>query len=321
MPKNNKIDDQSFFCAVCRCEPKGFEILCPATLGGQTEFDLIECSDCLTRQLFPLPTDENLANFYNTGYYGSDWYKQRGWGRTFAQWHLPKKENGKYLEVGCSLGYFLDGIRSASDWQLYGVEFGEESVKHARNVLNLDVQQGELSDVNFPDNQFDFVRICNVLEHVKDPLLMFEESKRILKPDGKLHLSIPNGLTDSQAMINFYEDEKQPPLSKDGHLFFFPKKTLLQIIKQSGFEIEDTGTISVRRGLRVLGKYPQRKNWKNPYYSANKDNAPAGKIVLSPEKKRPEIYYHFRRMLMSLKMFKGLREYGLEFKLMLKPSE
>ncbi|MGI8555123.1 MAG: class I SAM-dependent methyltransferase [Pyrinomonadaceae bacterium] len=311
--------DQHFFCAVCRCEPADFKVICPATLGRQTRFDLVECADCLTRQLFPLPTNAELENFYNTGYYGGDWYKQRGWGKTFAQWHLPQKENAKYLEVGCGLGYFLDGIRAASRWQVCGIEFGKESVEHARQKLNLDVRQGELSEVNFAAREFDFIRICNVLEHVKDPLLMLEECRRIIKPDGYLHLSIPNGLTDSQSLVNFYESEKTPPLSKDGHLFFFPKETLLRMLEKTDFEVAGSGTISIRRGLRTLGKYPQKSNWKNPFYAANKDGEPPGEIRLSREKKRPAIYYHFRRLAMTARMFSGLRDYGLEFKLMLKP--
>ena len=314
-------EDQNFFCAVCRSERERFAVICPVTLGFGTLFNLIECAECLTRQVFPMPTDEQLNNFYDTGYYGGDWYKQRGWGKTFAQWHLPRRKNGKYLEVGCSLGYFLDGIRSACDWQVCGIEFGAESVAHARDVLNLDVRQGELSDVKFADQEFDFVRICNVLEHVRDPLLMLEEARRILKPDGFLHLSIPNGLTDSQALVNFFEIENEPPLSKDGHLFFFPKKTLLHILEKTGFEIAGSGTISVRRGLKTLGKYPNKKSWKNPYFSKHKETEPASEIRLSPEKKRPAIYYHFRRLALTARMFPGLREYGLEFKLLLKPKK
>lgn len=311
--------NHEFYCSICQQERKDFSEICPVTLGWQTEYILIECGTCASRQVFPLPTDEELNRFYNTGYYGFDWYKQRGWGRTFAKWHLPKRKNGKYLEVGCGLGYFIDGIRSVSDWQVCGIEFGKESVEHARKELNLDVRQGEIADVNFADEEFDFVRICNVLEHVKDPLLMLEEARRILKPDGFLHRSIPNGLTDSQALLNFYESEKTPPLSKDGHIFFFPKKTLLNILEKTGFEIYGSGTISVRRGLKTLGKYPNKENWKEPYFTKYKEETAGGGIKLSKEKKRPDAYYHFRRLAMTARMFPGLREYGLEFKLMLKP--
>lgn len=310
-----------FYCSICLKEQEKSTVLCPVTLGWQTEYELIECGICASRQVFPLPTNEELNRFYNSGYYGFDWYKQRGWGKTFAQWHLRRKKRGKYLEVGCGLGYFIDGIRSASDWEVCGIEFGKESVEHAREELNLDVRQGEIADVSFADEEFDFVRICNVLEHVKDPLLMLEESRRVLKPDGFLHLSIPNGLTDSQSLINFYESEKTPPLSKDGHLFFFPKRTLLQMLEKTGFEICGAGTISVRRGLKTLGKYPNKENWKESYFTKYKEAMRDGGIRLSEEKKRPDIYYHFRRLAMTARMFPGLREYGLEFKLMLKPSK
>lgn len=310
---------QTFYCAVCRAEQKNFKNLCPVTLGWQTKFDLIECPACDTRQLFPLPNVEQLERFYGTGYYGGDWYKQRGLGKVFAEKYLTKKKKGNYLEVGCSLGYFLDGIRTGCDWHLKGVEFGAEAVEHARNELDLDVRQGELSEINYPSESFDFIRICNVLEHVTNPLEMLDESRRIIKADGFLHLSIPNGLTDSRYLMNFFESENSPPLSKDGHLFFFPKKSLLQIFNRTGFEIAESGTISIRRGLRSLGFYPIKSSWKNPYFTEAKENMPDGEIRLSPEKKRPDLYYRFRQKLFDLKMLPGLREYGLEFKLLLKP--
>lgn len=308
-----------FYCAICRDTRKDFSIICPVTLGWQTAFDLIECARCKTRQFFPLPGVEQLEKFYGSGYYGGDWYKQRGLGKVFAKKYLAKKEAGKYLEVGCSLGYFLDGIRQSCDWQISGVEFSEDAVEHARTELSLDVRQGELSQVNYQPETFDFIRICNVLEHVTDPLEMLEECRRIIKPDGFLHLSVPNGLTDSRYLLNFYKSENQPPLSKDGHLFFFPKETLLFILKKTGFEIVESGTISVRRGLRSLGLYPIKPNWKNPYFSEQKEKMTEGGIRLSPEKKRRDIYYSYRQMMMDLKMLRGLSDYGLEYKLLLKP--
>jgi 2-polyprenyl-3-methyl-5-hydroxy-6-metoxy-1,4-benzoquinol methylase len=311
---------QSFYCAICRFRREDFTVLCPVTLGRQTRFDLIECSVCKTRQLYPLPSIEQLEMFYSAGYYGGDWYKQRGLGKAFAGKYLAHKKNGNYLEVGCSLGYFLDGVRTACGWTVSGVEFGSEAVRHARNKLDLDVRQGELSEIGYPSEEFDFIRICNVLEHVTDPLAMLEECRRIIKPEGFLHLSIPNGVTDSRYLLNFFVSEKRPPLSKDGHLFFFPKNTLLQILEMTGFRAVEAGTISIRRGLRSLGFYPPKKSWKKPYFSTEKDKPSAGEIRLSPEKKRPDIYYRWRQKMFDLKMLRGLNEYGLEFKLLLKPA-
>lgn len=312
---------QDFYCSICRSEQKDFTVLCPVTLGWQTKFDLIECSECRSRQIFPLPNIEQLERFYGAGYYGGDWYKQRGLGKVFAKKYLAHKNTGNYLEVGCSLGYFLDGIRTACDWQIGGVEFGADAVEHARNELNLDVRQGELSAIKYPTENFDFIRICNVLEHVTDPLAMMEECRRIIKTDGFLHLSIPNGLTDSRYLLNFFESENLPPLSKDGHLFFFPKETLLEIFEKTGFKIVESGTISIRRGLRSLGRYPAKPNWKNPYFSENREQQSDGEIRLSPEKKRPDFYYKFRQTMLDLKMLRGLRDYGLEFKILLKPAK
>ncbi len=308
-----------FICAICRTDEDKGEVLCPVTLGHGSGFELIECRICRTRQLYPLPTDAELARFYSTDYYGSDWFKQRGFGLVFARWHLPRRPNASFLDVGASLGHFLDGIRSASNWEVLGTEFGAESVEYARSQLGIDVRQGELMDIDFGQMKFDFIRINNVLEHVRDPRSLLERCRELIKDDGTLHLTVPNGRTDSQALLNFYASEMVPPRSKDGHIFFFPKDSLLRLIKMAGFSVDSAKTLGLRRGLRTLGYYPQKKNWKQPFYVNDSELVPPTQVVLAPEKKRPELYYHMCRLLLSARMLPGFQNFGLDFSVFLKP--
>ena len=312
--------NQSFKCPICR-DTSAPAALCPVTLGYQTAFDLIECQNCGTRMLDPIPTDEQLETFYSPHYYGSDWYKQRGMGMAFTRSFLKRLPPGKFLDVGCGLGYFIDGIRQNSDWDVCGVEFSNEAVEYARQNLNLDVRQGELADVNFPEQSFDFVRVWNVLEHVKDPLSLLKEVRRIIKPDGLFHLSVPSGYADSGGLIKFYNLEGKPARSKDGHLFFFSKKALLQMFDETNFEIIKSGTIGMRRGMTNLGLFPRKPNWKTPYFLRDfVQNEEKKEISLPPEKKRPDFYYRYRYFRMNVKTIPGLREIGLDFSIMLKPK-
>lgn len=311
--------NEKFSCPICRKTSKP-ESLCPVTLGYGTKFELIECPSCRTRMLDPMPSEKQLEMFYAPHYYGSDWYKQAGLGRAFTKAYLKRLKPGKFLDVGCGLGYYIDGVRKSSKWDVCGVEFSREAVEYARRELYLDVRQGELTEVNFPEKHFDFIRVCNVLEHVTDPRALLQECRKIIKPDGLFHLSVPSGIADSGGLIKFYKMFDKPPLSKDGHLFFFPKKALLRMFDESGFRIVNSGTISIRRGMTNLGLFPRKPNWKNPYFWREPEGSNENKeINLPPEKKRPDLYYSYRYLRMYARMLPGMHEFGLEFKILLKP--
>jgi SAM-dependent methyltransferase len=229
---------------------------------------------------------------------------------------LPK---GNFLDVGCGLGFFLDGIRQSSQWIVSGIEFSPEAVAFAREKLNLDVRCGELSSAGYPDAFFDYVHICNVLEHVTDPARFLKECRRILRPGGTLYLCVPNGPVDSAALISYFKNENSPACSKDGHLFFFSQEALRKLFRDANLEIASSHTYGIRRGLRNLGRYPQKSGWKQPYRPhENESIAHEAAIQLPARKKRLPGYYAFRFHQARLKMLPGLCSFGLDFEIILK---
>ena len=308
-------------CLLCRAEV-GLKHLAKATVGGRTESELVECPRCGARYLWPMPTAEDLADLYGAAYHGSDWYKQQGWGMAFARAVLNRLPAGRFLDVGCGMGFFIDAIRRHSRWEVHGVEFGRSAAEYARRELGLDVRAGELIEANFPERYFDYVQVRNVLEHVTDPLALLRECRRILKPGGTLHLFVPNGLVDSLDLIRFYESEGRAAFSKSGHLYFFPPRTLLWMFAETGLELVRARTYGIRRGLASMGLWPRFKDWKKHYVVKRPAAAAQGEtqIVLPPKKNRPDLYYLYRLHRMNLRMLPGMREFGLDYELLLKPK-
>jgi SAM-dependent methyltransferase len=307
-------------CPICHSstEPKR---LGAATLGEETVFDLAECESCRTRYLAPLPSAEQLKTFYEPQYYGSDWYKQRGLGKALAQLELAKREPGNFLDVGCGLGFFIDGVRSHCKWHVFGVELAGAAVEFARTELGLEVSQGEFSELEYPDVFFDYIQLHNVLEHVRDPMKLLKECRRILKPSGALHLRVPNGTIDSRDLLRFYRHSGVPPFSKSGHLFFFPKEALIWMFAEAGLEISEARTYGIRRGLATLGLWPRLKDWKRHYRAKPFGNNGANpRITLPPEKSRPRFYYRYRMIRMNSRMLPGMREFGLDYQFVLTPK-
>jgi len=317
------------FCPVCGSE-KLFSMLCPVKLvSAAPVYGLAECPDCLTRFISPTPEPEEIKRFYTPQYYGGDWYKQEEKGRVFGHKMLRRGFGEKILDVGCSLGFFIYGLSRVSGWEVYGTEISPEAAAFARNHLGLDVHCGELAEAKYEDQFFDYVRVNNVLEHVSDPLRFLKECRRILRPEGKLYLSVPNGLADSAGLLKYFHGKQQTPRSKDGHLFFFSRAALFGLFKASNFEIIDAHTYGIRRGLRAFGWYPPKPGWHEPYMSREEEikapeekpeeetDSSEGEIVLPPRPRRLPGYADWRFRMFRLKRLPGLLKFGLDFEILL----
>lgn len=306
----------SFFCPVCRSgNPVVF--LCPVVLAGpEPVFDLVECAGCASRFFHPFPDDVQLRRFYAPGYYGADWYRQNERGRMFGRVMLPRESKGEFLDVGCSLGYFLRGVGESSGWRLHGVEISPEAAGHARNRLGIDVRCCELQEAGYPDRFFDYIHLNNVLEHVRDPLGLLLECRRILRPGGRLYLSVPNGPADSAGLLKYFGREQKPPRSKDGHLVFFSRPALHTLFRAAELGVLSAHTYGIRRGMRSLGWYPEKPGWSRPYDPLAPLPEGAG-VSLPPAPRRLPGYGAYRFWQARLKRLPGLRPFGLDFEILL----
>jgi SAM-dependent methyltransferase len=290
-------------------------------LGGvDRTYDLVECPACRSRFFNPLPSADDLSRFYVPGYYGSDWYKQEGKGREFGRAMLPRGFKGRLLDIGCGLGFFINGIRQSSGWEVYGVEFSPEAVAFARAKLNLQVVEATTGTMSFPDGFFDFVHVNNVLEHVRNPLALVQECRRLLRAGGNFYLSVPNGPVDSANLLQYHQCEMEAPSSKDGHIFFLSPTALQLLFQESDFEIVSSRTYGLRRGLRALGYLPPKPGWKKPY-QPGPTKQPQSAIKLASAKRRLPGYYAYRFWQSRIKMLPGLWKFGLDFEFILRARQ
>jgi 2-polyprenyl-3-methyl-5-hydroxy-6-metoxy-1,4-benzoquinol methylase len=295
---------------------------CKVNLIYGTVYDLVECMNCGVIYFSPMPTVEQLAAFYSSTYYDMDRHREEGKGMAFAKRLKRWKTTGKFLDVGCATGFFINGIKSHSDWEVFGIDFGESAVRFARNTLHLNVKQGNLTDGHFPEQFFDYVHVNNVLEHVLDPVSLLRECRRIIKPNGIFYLSVPNGYNDSLDLIQFCNSEQQPARSKNGHIFFFRDRTLLRLFDEIGFTVEKKKTYSLKRGMRSIGYLPQKSDWKQDLYPKTMPEQSVSSEVIMPEEKKrhSRFYYNFRFVQGELQKIPGLHKFGLDFLFILRPN-
>lgn len=144
---------------------------------------------------------------------------------------------GLHLEAGCGAGYWVAAFRHHG-LMIEGIEYSPDLVAlvHATNP-QLPVRQGNALDIDSPDNHYDTYLSIGVVEHrVEGPGPFLSEAYRVLKPSGKILISIPyfGPLRVLKSRLSLY-DSNPPDLP-----FFqygFTIKEFTNHLQKAGFSI------------------------------------------------------------------------------------
>jgi len=107
------------------------------------------------------------------------------------------------------------------------------------------MHQVDLTNIQFCDNFFDYVIVNHVFEHISDEGKLFNEIKRVLKPDGKLICSFPICLD-----MDTFEDENI--ISEEARLKYYGQKDHVRL-----YGIDYKEHIE-QYGLSVITKSPEQ---------------------------------------------------------------
>lgn len=179
--------------------------------------------------------------------------------------YLKSFPKGRLLDVGCGNGFFLYQMKKLG-WEVVGVEPDGDAVKVAHEKYGLEVFQGTLEDINFPENSFDVITMNHVIEHVPDPFSTLKECKRVLKPGGKVVVITPN----IKSLANNIFGKDWRGWESPRHLFLFSSKSLKACAEHVGLTVDKLWTVSksaryvwwASRKIKREGKLPggQPKN-------------------------------------------------------------
>jgi len=148
----------------------------------------------------------------------------------------------RLLDVGCSNGAFIHAANEMG-MNCEGVEPAKEAALAAQKS-GLKVSHGFLENVHLPANSFDVLTLFEVIEHLKEPLSLLKECKRLLKPAGIL--CIRTGNADSwtvnvlKGKWHYFNIDKH-----GGHISFFNKNSMSAIAQNTGFKVDGFQTYRV----------------------------------------------------------------------------
>jgi SAM-dependent methyltransferase len=181
---------------------------------------------------------------------------------------------GRYLEIGAGNGATVISLANLYD-DIAVTELSQTRAQSLSRSLgaysNVRVLCHDLESqpLPFPDDHFDTVAMCAVIEHLVDPISALVEVRRVMRPGGRLLLDTPNiakwtrrvklalgyfpATASTDEGLVTYDGKTPTDLHDEGHLHYFTFRSLERIcIDRARF------SRVIRRGY---GRNPLSQRW------------------------------------------------------------
>ena len=252
------------------CQSTNFETILKVNskVEPYRKFSIVRCLKCTHGILFPKPTIEELNLFYNLDYvpYNANKilkphksircfvlnkiYGKPCFGRIFYklfQWLIPNYPdyvlNGKVLDVGCGSGTILMELQDLG-WNCDGLDIGD-AVKNNLAKVGIHVLVGNVLDTlkSIKSNTYNALLSSHSLEHFSDIIYVINEINRVLCDGGQLLITVPN----IESSVAKRQQQNWYAISCPAHLHFFSKQSLIVLLENAGFKVENWGYTQVER--------------------------------------------------------------------------
>jgi SAM-dependent methyltransferase len=213
------------------------------TLHEFGRFSVCRCEQCGLVRLDPRLAEAQLAELYERDYFsgehatGYDSYErdQQLYEKTFARrikLICRYKSTGRLLDIGCSLGYFLN-VADSSGFDVFGIDVSAYAVEHCQPRFPGRVRQGLLEPRQFAPSFFDVVTMFDLFEHVYHPRAFLTSIYEITKDDGIVVITTPN----HRSFLSRLSKRNWVSYKIPEHVYFYTPETLRRMVAPL-FEVE-----------------------------------------------------------------------------------
>lgn len=148
---------------------------------------------------------------------------------------------GSVLDVGCGEGASAEALRAHGATRLSGIELSSAFADLARHNYD-EVVVGSVEGYPLPwqPESFDVILCYDVLEHLYDPWLALERLRALLKPNGRLHISVPNARHKDvwlPLLVHGTFGYQSAGLMDVTHIRFFTVSDIVSAVEAAGYQL------------------------------------------------------------------------------------
>jgi SAM-dependent methyltransferase len=204
----------------------------------KNHYKVINCKSCGFWHVYPMPTDKELAAYYEKKYYVT-----LGTNRSMTD--KASDPDGFYtvLDIGAGYGDFLRFMANKG-WKTQGVELSRQAHESIHDSRTLNIKHGSIEDLaTFDFKPASVVTLNNVLEHLRQPRETLEIiKKKFLLSDGIIMVIVPNDFNPLQELINMTilknnKEKKYYWVAPPDHLNYWSIRTFMKFARTCGFRI------------------------------------------------------------------------------------
>lgn len=228
-------------CPWCESEKTQFRLWLKDEFLTQEEFQICECLKCGLLFTDPRPGKHEIGKYYQSEEYYSHQENKTGFipklYESVKSVNLKKKykmatkgiAKGRVLDIGCGVGDFLHTMEQKG-WETVGIEPSEDAKAIAKKRIKAQVLDTEEQET-LPENSFDLITMWHVLEHVDDLHWQLNQLERLVKPNGRVVIAVPN----YNSYDGVFYKEKWAAYDVPRHLNHFNQETLVRMFKNNNF--------------------------------------------------------------------------------------
>ena len=226
---DNRENWEDCSCPLCQTPPSESDIAHQFSLSRY-----IKCSNCSLVYLSPRMKEDAMRRIYESSAYFEGSSTNLGYQSYSSQDHcyastfkrrleriLKHQKPGRSLDIGCGTGILVEEAGKLG-YESHGIDVSAHGLSSRLLSLGVRFKQGTLDEARYPDGYFDLVTLCDVIEHIYDPLSFAKSLSRILTPGGILALATPNYDAFQRKVLG----NKNVSFKIPEHVTYYTTKTL-----------------------------------------------------------------------------------------------
>lgn len=147
------------------------------------------------------------------------------------------KTNTSVLDLGCNVG-ILGKLLKNNKNNIDGVDINIKAISRAKkyyqNLYIRDLSQKLI----LKKQKYDFIVLSDILEHLPQPDQLLQDCKKLLKPDGKIIVSLPNiARLEIRLKLLFGKFEYLPGIMSPDHLRHFTFNSGKKLLNNCGYKV------------------------------------------------------------------------------------